>query len=75
MQGVRPNYGLYVINMNIGDTVHWMEIDGVVEELYCVNGETRFTMVYSRWVEDRPNPARNLRLRGARVVSTTVVRG
>lgn len=31
-----PRCGLLVIDLNTGDTVHWLRLDGVVEELYDV---------------------------------------
>ena len=32
----RPRCGLQVIDLRTGDTVHWLRIDGIVEELYDV---------------------------------------
>lgn len=35
-QGVEPRCGLMVIDLNSGDIVHWLRIQGVVKELYDV---------------------------------------
>ncbi len=35
-QGVEPRCGLMVIDLNTGDIVHWLRIQGVVKELYDV---------------------------------------
>ena len=35
-QGVEPRCGLMVIDLNNGDIVHWLRIQGVVKELYDV---------------------------------------
>ena len=34
--GAEPRCGINVINLNTGDTVHWLRIEGVVTELYDV---------------------------------------
>ena len=36
-QGVEPRCGLMVIDLNTGDIVHWLRIQGVVKELYDVS--------------------------------------
>jgi len=35
-RGAEPQCGLYVIDLRNGDAVHWLRIEGVVEELYDV---------------------------------------
>jgi len=35
-KGVSPRCGIMVIDLSTGDTVHWLNITGVVEELYDV---------------------------------------
>ena len=34
--GAEPRCGINVIDLNTGDTVHWLRIEGVVSELYDV---------------------------------------
>jgi uncharacterized protein (TIGR03032 family) len=33
---VEPRCGLWIVDLNTGDAVHWLRIEGVVEELYDV---------------------------------------
>ncbi|MFO0823919.1 MAG: DUF4915 domain-containing protein [Gemmataceae bacterium] len=35
-RGAEARCGLHVIDLRTGDTVHWLRLDGVVEELYDV---------------------------------------
>ena len=35
-QGVKPRCGLILIDLNSGDIVHWLRIQGVVKKLYDV---------------------------------------
>jgi uncharacterized protein (TIGR03032 family) len=35
-KGAEPRCGLLVIDLNTGDTVHWLRISGIIEELYDV---------------------------------------
>ena len=36
LRGAEPRCGLYVIDLGSGDVVHWLRIEGVVQELYDV---------------------------------------
>ena len=35
-RGTAPRCGLLVVDLRTGDTVHWLRLEGVVEELYDV---------------------------------------
>jgi uncharacterized protein (TIGR03032 family) len=35
-KNVEPRCGLFVIDLRTGDIVHWLRIEGIVEELYDV---------------------------------------
>lgn len=35
-KNAQPHCGLYVIDLNTGDAVHWLRIEGMVDELYDV---------------------------------------
>ena len=35
-KGAEPRCGLHVVDLQTGDAIHWLRIEGVVEELYDV---------------------------------------
>lgn len=35
-ENVEPRCGIYIINLTSGDVVHWLRIEGIVEEIYDV---------------------------------------